>query len=718
MRRLLILLVRVVLLVPMVLLAQPAAAQDRATLIADSVSVQSDTVLLAEGNVEVYFRGQRLTATAIRYDRSADRLIITGPIRIDDGKGTVFMAEQATLSADLTEGLLLSARLVLQQQLQMTAAEILRTDGGNLTALRQVTASSCTICAGNPTPLWEIRAREVVHDAAAQQIYFRDASLRFYGLPVMYLPVLRVPDPTLQRATGFLIPRLRSTTALGTGLKMPYFVVLGDSRDLLITPYLTALGDKTVELRFRQAFATGQLVVQGAVTRDHLGPVDTRGYFQATGNFDLGRDYKLAFSGVSVSDPAYLLDYGITNEDRLFNQLGLTRLRRDLSFSAELIGFRSIREGDSNSTLPTSVTDLGYERRFTPPLLGGVAAVRLDSHGDYRNSTLATDSDGDGVADGRDLARISLSFDWRRNWSTTGGLAVALLASGAVDNYTIVQDEAFGGTPRRATGAAGVELRWPWVKAGAGGVTHLIEPVVQAVVSSRPMLAIPNGDSTLTEFDEGNLFALDRFPGADAVEGGARLNLGLNYRRDDPAGWSLGATLGRVVRLDDPGQFSNASGLAGQRSDWLLAWSLANAKGLSLTNRLVVDDSLSLTKAELRFDLTGGALDLSGGYEYLLADASEDRPETASEIVLNASRDLTRNWRARVSTRYDLRAERLANAGLELDFRNECTQVTLSLSRRYTSSTSVEPSTDFGLSVELLGFGGGSDAGPSRGCGR
>ena len=97
---------------------------------------------------------------------------------------------------------------------------------------------------------------------------------------------------------------------------------------------------------------------------------------------------------------------------------------------------------------------------------------------------------------------------------------------------------------------------------------------------------------------------------------------------------------------------------------------------------------------------------------------TEDRTGNRSEIVLNAGRYLTPNWRAELSTRYDLRADRLANAGLSLDFRNECIDVTLSLSRRYASSTSVRPSTDFGLSVELLGFGGGSDAGPSQVCRR
>ncbi len=712
MRRLLI------LLLGLAATLSPVAAQERATLVADSVAVLSGSVLLAEGHVEVYFQGRRLSATSIRYDRSADRLIITGPIRIDDGKGAVFVADQAALSADLSEGLLTSARLVLNRQLQQTAAELIRSDGGTLTAMRSVAASSCTICQGNPTPLWEIRAREVVHDAGAQQIYFRDATLRFFGLPLMYAPMLRIPDPTLERATGFLIPRLRSTSALGTGIKLPYFIVLGASRDLTLTPYLTTGGDRTVELRYRQAFAKGDIAIEGAVSRDHLHPSDLRGYYMATGSFDLGRDYRFDFSGVGVSDPAYLLDYGITNADRLYNRLGLTRVHRGLSFSAELQGLQSIRSGDSNSTLPTTITDIGYERRFTPPLLGGIAALRLDTYGDYRSSSLSSDGDGDGVADGRDLGRVSLTLDWRRSWIAPGGIEVSALTSAAVDSYTIGQDGVFGGTPRRISGAAGVELRWPWVKVGPGAVTQVISPVVQAVVSSNPTQAIPNGDSTLVEFDEGNLFALDRYPGADAVEGGARLNLGVIWQRDTPQGWSIGATLGRVVRAGDLGQFSNASGLAGARSDWLLAWSVADREGLRLTNRLIFDDALSLTKGEMRFDFASAAVDLSGSYEYLLADAAEDRAETASEIVLNAGRNLTRNWRANLSTRYDLRAARLANAGLELDFRNECIDVTLSLSRRYTSSTSVRPSTDFGLSVELLGFGGGSQAGPSRTCRR
>ena len=700
------------------LLALPACAQDRATLVADSVTVQSGSVLIADGHVEVFFKGQRLMAANIRYDRTTDRLLISGPIRIDDGKGNVFLADQADLKADLTEGILTSARLVLNQQLQLSAATILRTDGGNLTALRRVAVSSCMICKGSTIPLWEIRASEVVHDASAQQLYFSDAVLRFYGLPVLYVPMLRVPDPTLQRATGFLIPRLRSTSALGAGLMLPYFIPLGPSRDLTLTPYFTVRADRTLELRYRQAFANGAIEVNGNITRDDLGPPNPRFYLEAQGNFALAADYKLRFYGITVSDPAYLLDYGIANEDRLDSLVELSRVKRNLYFSARLDGFQSIRAGESNLTLPSVVTDLTIHRRFEPAILGGEGEFQIQTHSAYRASNSVVDGNGDGIADGRDLGRITLNGAWRRNWTASSGIELSALADVTAEYYSIAQDPAYGGAPSRITGTTGVEVRWPWVKANASGVSQLIEPVLQIVVAPKPDSTIPNEDSSLVEFDESNLLAMDRFPGADAFEGGTRANIGVNYLRDDPLGWSLGITGGRVIRLEDLGQFSTASGLSGQKSDWLLATSVADASGLSLTNRLLLDDTLTLTKGELRFDLARPNGALSGGYEYLLADPSEGRPDPTAELVLDARYDFARNWSAGLSDRYDLLSHRTATAGLELNFRNECVDFNLSLSRRYTSSISVNPSTDFGLSVQLLGFGGGTATGAAQTCRR
>ena len=693
-----------------------AKAQDLASLVAERVEITGTSQLIAEGDVEIFFKGRRLKAQRIVYDSTTDRLQITGPIVLVDDSGTFILASQADLSADLADGVLKSARLVLNQQLQLASTEVQRV-GGRYTRLGRTVASSCQVCAANPRPLWEIRASQVVHDQQTRQLYFDDAQFRIAGIPVFYLPRLRIPDPTLKRANGFLRPKLRTTSGLGTGIKLPYFLAIGDSADLTITPYATLNKGRAVELRYRQAFRTGTVEVNGAFARDALLPGENRGYFLATGGFVLPRDFQLSFRLEAVTDPAYLLDYGVSEKDRLDSRLAITRTRRNEYMAAQFTYFNSIRDAEVNATLPSVIGDLTFHRRFSGGPLGGEAGLQFQTHSHRRASASTLDADGNGISDGRDLSRASLRLDWRRGFILSNGIEVTGLGEMTADFYSISQDAIYGGNTARVHGAAAVELRWPWLRATAGA-SHVIEPIAQLIWSPSTAETLPNEDSALVEFDEGNLFSLNRFPGSDATERGVRANLGVSWTRYDPEGWSVGATLGRVVRARDLNQFGVASGLDGPSSDWLAAVQLTMASGLQVTNRLVFDDGFDMTKGEVRLDLAKDRYGISSGYIWNIADLSENRPDPTSELAFDGYYKLSEGWTGKASGRYDFEASRATKAGLGLEFKNECVVVDLSLSRRFTSSTSVQPTTDFGLSVELAGIGGGTKAGPARRCSR
>jgi LPS-assembly protein len=246
----------------------------------------------------------------------------------------------------------------------------------------------------------------------------------------------------------------------------------------------------------------------------------------------------------------------------------------------------------------------------------------------------------------------------------------------------------------------------------------VIEPVVQLIWASDAAETLPNEDSVLVEFDEGNLFALDRFPGSDAVERGSRANLGVTWTRHDPAGWTMGVTLGRVFRTGDPGQFGPGSGLDGATSDWLAAVTFDLPGNIALTGRAVVDNDLDLTKGEARIAYSGRRTALAGSVIWAVADPLENRLEPTQELTIDARRKLTPNWSATLSGRYDFAADEGTVAGLGVEFLNECVRFDVSLSRRFTSSTSVSPTTDFTLSLDLIGFGAGVSGGPARACRR
>ena len=685
-------------------------AEEPAALLAERVILTGSNMLIAEGSVEVLYRGTRMTARRVTYDSTTEQLSIEGPIRLTEpgARGNVLVADQAELSRDLQNGLLAGARMVLARELQLAADTIERREG-RYTVLKRVVASSCEICAENPTPLWEIRARKVTHDAETRQISFESAQLRAMGVPVFYLPYLRAPDPTVERMSGFLSPQFRTTSLLGFGIKTPYFLTLGPSADLTFTPYVAASQTKTLGLRYRRAYDWGDLLLEGALSDDTILPGETRGYLFGDLTAQLPRDFRLSAQLRLVSDPSYLLNYDISDEDRLWSGIEIERVKRDQLIWARIGNTHSIREGESNSTQPMASATAQWIDVFRPAGIGGELTLDWQLATARRASGSVLDGDGDGGADGRDSGRLSMVADWRRNWLLPGGILATAEAELALDAISVGTDPAYDSTITRALPSAAVELRWPWVST-SGRAAHVIEPILQLVWSGDDPKAAPNEDSLLTEFDEGNLFSLSRFPGGDAREAGTRANLGLSYTRHDQSGWSLGLTAGRVFRLDDLGQFSSGSGLSGTRSDWLLGANLATASGLTVANRALFDDDLSISRNEFTLGYDGEAYDIATRYLWMEANAAEGRLEDLSELMLDTEWLFAPGWSGKLSARYDLTEDRASRTALGLQYANECVTVDLSLSRRFTSSSSVEPETGIGISVALAGFGAGGDA--------
>ncbi|MBM7067486.1 LPS-assembly protein LptD [Actibacterium sp. 188UL27-1] len=705
---------RLIWVLALIWAASGATAQDLATLVADRLEIAQDSRLIASGNVEVLYQGDRVKAQTITYDSENESLQIDGPLTITSADGnTVFFASSAELSQDLRNGILTSARLVLDQQLQLAATEINRVDG-RYTQLYKTVASSCHVCEAHPTPLWQIRARRIIHDEEERQIYFENARFEVVGIPVLYLPRLRFPDPSLDRATGFLAPAIRTTDELGFGIKTPYFIRLGDHADLTLTPYLSTSRTTTLEARYRQAFRTGEIELNMAVSNDDIRPDDTRAYLFGEGRFDLPRDYKLSFDIETVSDRSYLLDYDYSGKDRLDSAINLARTKRDSFFEADLLVLRSLRNNEDNKTSPTVIGDLESRRRFKPAYIGGTGSFAIKAHTHYRPSDLDVDGpDDDTFVDGRDVTRLTLQTDWRSDWLTTNGMIWAAMTDLRYDYTTISDDADFEDPVGHFTGTGAVELRWPLVRY-TGGASHVIEPIMQLVYSSDTSPDVPNEESTLLELDEGNLFSFNRFPGGDRFERGIRANVGLSYTRYDPTGWQLGVTVGRILRDMDLGQFDGYPALDGQTSDWLAAAHVKLPGSLTLVNRAVFDDNFEFDRNELRMDYDQQIWSVGSSFIWLRENLAENRADVTSELTLDGDYRINDYWKTDLDVRYDFEQDRAASARFGLAYQNECVTVGLSLSRRFTSSDSVRPTTNFDMTVALAGFGKGDGDRPKR----
>ena len=95
-----------------------------------------------------------------------------------------------------------------------------------------------TLCDYRPEdkcPPWEIRSSQMLHDSKKKTIYYENALIKVYNIPVFYIPKISHPDPTVDRRSGFLPPSYLDTKNLGEGLTIPYFFDLGIDKNLTLT---------------------------------------------------------------------------------------------------------------------------------------------------------------------------------------------------------------------------------------------------------------------------------------------------------------------------------------------------------------------------------------------------------------------------------------------------------------------------------------------------
>ena len=109
----------------------------------------------------------------------------------------------------------------------MAATRADRTSG-NYTVFENGVYTACAPCRDDPKkpPLWQVKGARIIHDQNEKMLYFENAQLEFFGVPMAYMPYFSTPDPTVKRKTGFLMPAF--TYYLGLRLRRRRAVLLGD----------------------------------------------------------------------------------------------------------------------------------------------------------------------------------------------------------------------------------------------------------------------------------------------------------------------------------------------------------------------------------------------------------------------------------------------------------------------------------------------------------
>ncbi|MBI5939110.1 MAG: LPS-assembly protein LptD [Caulobacterales bacterium] len=596
--------------------APVAAAEDdglgaRGFYLESDLLIQDDAnqMVTARGDVEVRYRGRTVRAGELTYDIRSGVITARENVVIIDPSGGVSFANVMILDEELRAGVAegFSARLAGNVKIAAATA-VRRSDAVN--ELNKAIYTPCEICAADPThpPTWSIRADKVVQDRDKQLIYYRNAVIELFGVPVFYAPVFWHPDPSAERKSGLLQPKIVASARRGLSYEQPYAWIISPSEDLVISPQLNTNVNPFLNFQWRRRFTNGQINARFGYTYerdldgdgDRIGDLTSRSYVLADGLFDLENHWRWGFAAERASEDLVFDKYDVgdvyaqrglvaSDDKRLTSQIYAVRQDERSYFSVAAISFQGLRPGDNDRTFPTIAPFI--EGRWQPegPVFGGRLRVQGSAVGLTREQSQFV-----AAQPGADSRRATAGFDWRSTYTYASGLRISPFAQARGDVYSLSdlappnagQDE----TVTRALGVAGIDVSYPLFRRD-GDRTIVLEPLLQVALSpdtDRDPL-IPDEDSTVLEFDETNLMRADKFPGFDLYEGGQRINAGLRATALYDDGRGISVLVGRSFRAKDDTQFPARSGLRPKASDWIVAAEGAPIDGLSFFTRARFD---------------------------------------------------------------------------------------------------------------------------------
>ncbi len=594
---------------------------------ADEIRYDSENAAVtAAGNVLARSGDQSVRANSVSWNRLTGEIVAEGNVRYLDEDGNQLYTERLTLTDELEAGAMANMLLAFRQGGRLAAEMAERDENGDIILDRAV-YSSCAVmdsegCPKNPS--WRVTAERVYYDAETDQIRFRGAYLELFGARILPLPGLVIRADGSANS-GVFIPDIGLTASNGFEFSDSYYWRIADNRDLLLTGYVYTEAAPMVSAQYRQLGEHGAFQVSAYGTYSTRIPLNStvptsqdaiRGYVFSNGRWQLDPNWSVTGSIRLASDRTFLRRYDISREDRLRSTVNVERIDEDSYLSLSGWATQALLVQQDQGQVPLALPLFDYRYRLQDPVAGGQVELQAN--------TLAITR-----AEGQDTQRAFARARWDMRRITPLGQEVTLtgLVRGDVyhsDQNLLTQTASYRGQTgwqTRGVAVAAVDIKWPFIGEFLGG-SQILTPRVQFVATPDIRnLDIPNEDARAIDLEDSNLFALNRFPGYDRVEEGARVTYGVDWQATIP-GWRLETTIGQSYRLSDQNTlFPDGTGLNEQWSDFVGRTTVRYRDFLKFTHRFRLDkDNLAVRRNEIDATLGNDRTYVELGYLRLNRD--------------------------------------------------------------------------------------------------
>jgi len=430
------------------------------------------------------------------------------------------------------------------------------------------TKSIFTLCdyrKDDKCPPWSLQAKQMVHDKKKKTVFYDNAVIKVYDFPILYLPKLSHPDPSVKRRSGFLVPSFSDSKNLGEGLDISYFWALNKDKDFTFKNKLYVSENPLFLGEYRQAFEKSNLILDFGYTQGYKKTSATKTTGEKSHFFS---KYVKNFTGKNnsenslkitlqdVSNDKYLKLYKIKSnlveyeDDTLENSFTFNREDENSFLGFQASAYETLKEG-YNDKYEYILPDLIYDKN----LLASNKYGSLDFTSNLNIHNYDTNK----------FKRFLVNdLDWKfKTNNFMSGIKSNLIGKLKNVNYETKNVSEYKSDPESELfGALGYLSKIDLFK-NKNNQDYLLTPKILLRYAPGNMRKQDN----YTKLNNKNIFSLDRLNAYDNFESGLSATIGFDYEIKDNNEKEINFSIGQIINDKENKDMPESSSLDEKLSD-------------------------------------------------------------------------------------------------------------------------------------------------------
>jgi len=404
---------------------------------------------------------------------------------------------------------------------------------GHITTIHKGIFTSCAL--NDTCPPWSISSNKILHDSQKRQIIYENALLKIYDIPVLYFPKFFHPDPSVKRQSGLLQPQLNNSTILGSSVRLPYFHVLADNKDLTLTPGIFDKDIYMLQNEYRQENKRSSFIkdlgfVNGYKSSNTDNKKKNIGHLFAKFNLDLELDSfeksDLTLSLEQVTNDTYLkiFDSNLSNIDpdimpqnknQMISSLDLNLDHEEYSFDTNFTAYETLN-GEDSDRYQYVLPYYSFSKNLKSNNL-----LNLNFNSNGNNSYQNTNNIKTVINNNFDFK--SIDFITNKGFRNNIGIYFKNV------NTVAKQDNLYKSSPQVGLmNIINLETSLPLINEDENYLNSII-PKISYRFNPTDM---KNHSTSDRQIKTNNIFSINRLSISDAYEAGQSLTLGMDYKKE------------------------------------------------------------------------------------------------------------------------------------------------------------------------------------------